>query len=124
MSVFKELLKHVHGADMVGNSLHCAAIVHKGSILSIGVNKKKTHPIQKLFADKPEKDCIHAEIDAIVKVKDKDILKECELYVLRLTKGNRIGNSKPCAGCMNALSYYGIKKFHWTEDGNQNWLRP
>lgn len=122
MSVFQELLKHIHGADTVGNSRHCAAIVHNGSILSIGVNKKKTHPIQKLFADKPEKDFIHAEIDAIVKVKNKDILKECSIHVLRLTKGNRIGNSKPCLGCMNALNHYGIKKIYWTDNGNQNWL--
>lgn len=123
MSIFKELLKHVHGADMVGNSLHCAAIVHKGNILSIGLNKKKTHPLQKKFADRPEKDCIHAEIDALVKIKHKHILKDCDIYVLRLTKGNRIMNSKPCAGCEKAINFYGIKNIYWTtDDGNKDWM--
>lgn len=114
--IFKELAKHALKADSVGNSRHSTAIVHKGKILSIGLNRRKTHPLQKLFSDRPERLYIHSEIDAITKIKNKTILKECDVYVLRLTKGGHIGNSKPCEGCKKALTYYGIQGIYWTED--------
>lgn len=120
--IFQELRKCVVKADMVGNGQHCAAVVHRGKIISVGLNKRKTHPLQKLFADRPERQFIHAEIDAISKIKRKYILQDCAVYVLRLSKGNRITNSEPCEGCKKALMFYNIKEIYWTRNENDDWL--
>jgi tRNA(Arg) A34 adenosine deaminase TadA len=121
--IFQFLLKSVPRADKVGNSQHCAVVVHKGSILSVGHNKKKSHPLQKFFADKEEKIFIHAELDALTKIKDKNVLTECDLYVLRVTGGKNVSNSEPCVGCKRALKYFKIRNTYWTTDGHNNWLR-
>lgn len=96
---------------------HAACIVHKGRVLSIGTNRQKSHPMQKKFADKDCKIFLHAELSAIIQVINRhgvDILTESELYVLRLTKGGNIGNSKPCTGCAKAIEAFGIEKVFWT----------
>jgi tRNA(Arg) A34 adenosine deaminase TadA len=120
--VFKYLLANVHHADLIQNSRHCAAIVHKNEVLSIGWNKKKTHPMQKKYSSRPDRLFVHAEIDAITKIKDKSILKDCDIYVLRLSKSDLISNSKPCPGCNNAIRDYGFKNVYWTTDDNKDWL--
>lgn len=119
--IFKELRRLVEKADLIGNSQHCAAVVHKGKILSVGFNKKKTHPFQKKYSDRPERLYLHAELDAILGIKDKTILSSCDIYVLRLSKGNQVLNSEPCEGCKKALKFYQFQNIYWTTDANKDW---
>lgn len=100
-----------------------AAIVLKNEIISIGVNSLKTHPLQAKFGRDIYSVHIHAEIDAIVKalrlLKPSD-LKKATLYVARI-KHDRAGNlipglAKPCTGCMQAITSFGIKKVIWSNN--------
>lgn len=113
--IFNLLKKEVAKAELIGPSRHAAAIVHGNDVLSIGFNKRKTHPLMRQFQHSPYKLYLHAEIDAISKVKDKSLLRHSELYVLRLSRGNNVLISEPCQTCKNAIEYFGIKQTHWTK---------
>lgn len=96
---------------------HASCICHKGRVLSIGTNQRKTHPLQAKYSDKDARVWLHSEIDAIVQVINRhgaEILKDCELFNLRLTRGGNIGNSKPCEGCSRAIEAFEIGRVYWT----------
>lgn len=116
--VFTLLEREVHKATMVQNSKHSAALVYRGKVISVGVNKRKTHPLQKKYSSHCEKLFLHAEVDSIVKCINKhgtEVLKKSDIYVLRLSKGGSITNSKPCSGCMKAIKAFGIRNVYWTK---------
>ena len=64
---------------------HAAVIVKGGRVLSSGVNRIKTHPNAVVKDEDGELICksIHAEMDAISRVKNKDQLKGATIYVAR-----------------------------------------
>ena len=48
---------------------------------------------------------IHAEIDAYYKIKNyKNIGKKLDLFVIRITKGGNLAESRPCFHCIDILS--------------------
>lgn len=83
-----------------------------------GNNKYKSHPLMQEFnPDNLEKIYLHAEIDCIIRginLFGVEWLKECSLYVLRIRKDGKIGNSKPCKGCMRAIEAFDIGEVKWT----------
>lgn len=98
-----------------------AVIVKKNSVISTGCNKIKSHPIQRLYnnryLDYHTKNCLHAEIDALIKAEDSDC-KGATLYVARRGLDNKIRLSKPCDACFNYAKDLGIKRIVYTiEDG-------
>lgn len=117
----KELLKEeAENGHRFRSSKHAACIVHRGSVLCIGHNKLKTHPMMQQFTDNPKKVYLHAEIDAIVKFVRSygtELLSKCELYVLRLNKRGEIASSRPCPVCAKAIEAFGLTA-HWTENEN------
>src|SRR3972149_10244142 len=63
---------------------------------------KKTHPLQKYYAEKEgcgRKIYLHAEISAIVKSRKRPYY----LFVARVTKAGDIVSAKPCPICMRAI---------------------
>ena len=63
------------------------------------------------------KNCLHAEIDALIKAEDSDC-KGATLYVARRGLDNKIRLSKPCDACFNCVKDLGIKRIVYTiEDG-------
>ena len=52
---------------------------------------------------------IHAEKDAIMKIKNKSILPQCHIYIGKI-KNNKLELAMPCPVCTNLLSKYKIKK--------------
>ena len=47
----------------------------------------------------------HAEVDAYSKIKNyKNISKKLDLFVIRITKGGSLAESRPCAHCVDILS--------------------
>lgn len=80
-----------------------------GRLLSTGMNKyHKTHPIQAFYADKvglPEKIYLHAEIDALLRVKKG---KPHRMVVVRKNKDGALLPSEPCRICKKAMLDYGI----------------
>jgi hypothetical protein len=53
----------------------------------------------------PNRYTIHAEKDAIRKIKNKNILSECKIYIGRIIN-NKIENSGPCSMCSDLICKY------------------
>lgn len=102
----KSTLYHKHGA----------CLVYKNKIISTGYN----------FAiHNGPNYTIHAEVSAILeflkngprKRLNKNILKDCILYVVRVGKESMnypLKISRPCNNCYNFMKKYGIKKVYWS----------
>jgi hypothetical protein len=92
-------------------------ILKKANILSFGFNR-----MGDIDGKKPG---IHAEQDAINKLKPLVIKKRqinINLLVIRFSKNNKIGNSKPCANCIHMMKImpqkkgYKIKNIYYSDD--------
>jgi deoxycytidylate deaminase len=93
------------------NSKYACAILFRNKIISIGINKYKTCKYEKQFDSKYEcnKFSIHAEKDAIRKVKNKNILQYCKIYIVKIKEG-KLEQGIPCPMCYNLLKKYNINK--------------
>ncbi|HAG27990.1 MAG TPA: hypothetical protein DCL39_00905 [Alteromonas macleodii] len=97
---------------------HAAVIVKAGRVLSVGRNRDKTHPDSVGVDDDGElfTRTIHAEMDAILKVKNKEHLKGATIYVARKGRNQKPGMSCPCKMCQGLISKYGLKKAVFTTE--------
>jgi len=89
---------------------HGCVIVKDGIIIAEGFNHHVKH-YEHTFT-------IHAEVDALSKVK-KNILLECELYVVRIgtdLMGRPLKYSCPCINCTKSILKAGIKKVYFSTD--------
>jgi tRNA(Arg) A34 adenosine deaminase TadA len=82
----------------------------KGTLLSIGRNSYvKTHPLQAELAKKagvPNKVYLHAEIDAILRARRKNIHK---LVIVRHRADGSTGRAEPCPICRLAIRRFNIQ---------------
>ena len=95
-------------------------VLKKANILSFGFNK---------MGDINGNEAgIHAEHDAINKLKYLDRNKKLEsinLLVIRFSKNNKLQNSKPCANCIQNMRYlpqkkgYKIKNIFYSNDNGE-----
>lgn len=104
-------------------SKHSAAIVYKNEIISLACNKIKSHPFQKKYSKALDAIFLHAEVAAIHNALKRITLKELSkstMYVCRLRINNKEQNyfsySKPCEGCMRAISEFDIRSVFYTTD--------
>ncbi len=92
-----------------------AVICKGGRILASGHNKINCHTKDSEFEWSK-----HAEVDAIYKFinkhKDKCIVKNTTLYVVRLSKLGELKNSFPCNKCMSLIKKVGIKKIYYSNE--------
>lgn len=101
-----------------------AVLVKGGSIISSGVNKKKTDPIVKFLSTRAIKDThkyrswMHAELDCINRI-PYEITKGSILYVARVTHDLSLANARPCKICQGEIVKAGIKRVHYTLDSNK-----
>jgi cytidine deaminase len=51
----------------------------------------------------------HAEKDAIQKIRNKNILKICKIYIIKVTN-NEIEQAMPCSMCCDLLKKYKVEK--------------
>jgi deoxycytidylate deaminase len=102
-----------------------AVIARKNHILSVGVNREKSHPLQKKFNAQRFVDnfdtCqhhLHAEMDALLKVKRGEDLSKVSVYVFRKNQNGQLAPSRPCPACLTYIKSVGIKDiFYTTYDG-------
>lgn len=96
-----------------------AIMTYKRSIVSIGVNKLKTHPVQKQFGKNSKSIYLHAEIMAIVSslnLLNKEDLKRTSLFVFRVKRPHKTskewvdGLACPCDGCKTAIMEFQIPR--------------
>lgn len=127
---YEQVLRHAYDYMMnedngfVHNHHLCAMIVKKNQIISIGINKNKTHPLQAKFGKNKHAIFLHAEINAIINSLRHipvDELKKCTLYVGRVLKSKKTGLARPCIGCQQAIfEEFQIKKVIFSSsDGPQ-----
>lgn len=89
------------------------AALFKGSrLISIGWNVKKTHPKAKTIWSQ------HAEFKVFLGLKKEDIIG-CDLYIARVTRGERIKTAKPCKDCHPLLEGLGLNKVYYTNDNGE-----
>lgn len=78
---------------------HVSIITNKrGHILSIGANRRKTHPLNVRLGYRDVQ--IHSELDAYSKLSYTDKQKQLYLYNYRFNSNLVIGMAKPCVYCM------------------------
>jgi deoxycytidylate deaminase len=97
-------------------SFHCALIYVGGSLVSTGFNKEKANSFMMAFAHHEFVQSVHAECDAILRVRKKIDLTGSRIYVAKLGRNGNVGNSKPCPMCELVLRRYGIKRVYFTLD--------
>lgn len=89
----------------------------KGNVLAIGFNSySKTHPLQFKLACKcgnPDRSYLHAEIDAIRKLKSNTDYAY-RIYVERYFKNGKPALAKPCEICQLAIKKVKIKHIEYT----------
>jgi hypothetical protein len=108
---------------------HFSFILYKRKIISIGMNCKKTHPINLLnpkfckenglnVSDQKQ---ICSELNSILKLKRMTNIdtNKCILVNLRYDKNGNLALSKPCSSCENLLKYHNFKKIIWTNDNGE-----
>lgn len=105
------------------SSAHIGAVITCGKdTISVGVNGRKSHPLQRhyntfRFIDERANHLMHAELDAIVKAR-AFIKADASIYIYRELRSGVPGMCRPCPGCMRALSDHNIKRiFYTTEAG-------
>ena len=97
-------------------------IVKKNKILAVGVNLLKSHPIQKVFNEFRGLDTnkihnnIHAELDAILKVRHREDLEGADIYIYREDVEGKKRICKPCSACKNLLKLYKLRTVYYTAD--------
>ena len=98
-----------------------AVIVKKGKIISASCNQElKTHPYIKEYGHHNYIKSIHAELSAILKVKNRDQLRGATIVIYRERKDKSFGVARPCAMCYEIIKRFGIKKMQYTtENGIQ-----
>lgn len=76
-----------------------AVLVRKGTPISVGFNKNKTHPSCKYS--------IHAEIDAL-RTSGKETIKNSTMYIYRENNDGLPALARPCDDCLKALTDFGV----------------
>ncbi len=86
-----------------------AVIMVKNRPIAIGYNHLKSHPC---MGNKRT----HAELSAILSIRNKTRLKGATMVVFRRRKDGGLGNARPCTQCQKMLDEYGFKTFVYTTD--------
>jgi Cytidine and deoxycytidylate deaminase zinc-binding region len=115
-----------------GHARLAAAIVHRGKILSVGINRPISHPFQSRFSKNPQSIMWHAETAAVhnaLRTVSESFLKKCTLFISRVKytdSSKRValtGLSAPCTGCHKCLDFYGIRSIYHSMDGTPEFRR-
>jgi deoxycytidylate deaminase len=106
--------------EPVSNARVSCAIVYKNRILSIGVNKKKSHPFQKKYSVNDYRIYLHAEISAIhnfIRTQGEAKLRHSDIFICRIGYSGVFLNSYPRRGCMSAIVEFRLKRLFFYKDG-------
>ena len=88
-----------------------SVLVNKNSIISVGNNSYKTHPLLKHRTEWP---FLHAEQHAIIK-RGLDNCEGLDLYVVRILKNLNYAISYPCTVCKVLIKEVGIRNVYYID---------
>jgi deoxycytidylate deaminase len=105
-------------------SKHGSVIVHNKNIISMAHNRGKVFvEFTKRFQSEQS---LHSELAAILKVKNKKVLKDSSLFVYRELKNGTPSISRPCDTCMRIIKSFGITHVYYSyenpEGFKEEWL--
>lgn len=116
-----EIARALKGKNVPVKCFHVSYVFNKSKLLSIGINKYKSHPQTRNF-DYSIHSGVHSELDAVKKLgilyKDNNIM-DCShltLVNVRIDNNNEVGNSEPCFGCQSLIRALKIKKVIYTNN--------
>lgn len=109
LKFFKLCAKLARNSDHPKHQLGSVIVSKKGRILSLGINKYKTHP-----KSPHSYKYLHAEVSALINLDDNINLKDAVCYVFRETKDGLPAMSRCCDSCLKALKDAGIKTIHYS----------
>lgn len=92
---------------------HTSLIVRKGTVVSVGTNENRTHPLAKKYGYRYDE--VHSELDALLRYRGPK-----NNLVLVNYRMNRFGDfrmSKPCSKCMAWCVAIFDKIYYTTHDG-------
>ena len=89
-----------------------SVLVNKNSIISVGNNSYKTHPLLK---DRTEWPFLHAEQHAIIR-RGLDNCEGLDLYVVRILKNFNYAISYPCDVCKQLIKEVGIRNVYYIDE--------
>lgn len=101
-----------------------SVIVRGGNVISVGYNRHSTNAFVEHYTNqvRGHRDyCLstHAEMDAVLKGREKTDLRGCKIFVARVRNDNNcLGMARPCQVCQHVLFNYGIKKAYYSIDAN------
>ena len=89
-----------------------SVLVNKNSIISVGNNSYKTHPLLKHRTEWP---FLHAEQHAIIR-RGLDNCEGLDLYVVRILKNFNYAISYPCDVCKQLIKEVGIRNVYYIDE--------
>jgi cytidine deaminase len=93
------------------HSKFVAIIMYRNKVISTGFNYVKDISSKNSFEKyEPNKHSVHAERDAIMKVKNKAILNKCRIIIYKLTHSGVPKECGPCEMCFKLLNKYCLKQ--------------
>lgn len=111
-------------SDFCGNTIsrHTGCvIVYKNSVVSVGWNVDKEHPMQKYynklrgFNTDACKNSLHAEMYALIKSEELDIdWSKAIVFTYRMYNNSKLAIARPCKACMAAIKDRGIRHIYYT----------
>jgi len=111
------LAKMTRDVIPIKRSRIAAAIAHRGNIISLGSNQRKSHPFQKKYAKNEHAIYMHAEISSIIsalrEIPPLDLCKT-DIYVARTYADGSYALARPCPGCMKAIKAFDMKRMIYT----------
>lgn len=120
MRYFSRARQVALGSDFERMHIGCVA-VYQGSIIGVGYNTNKTHPIQEYYnryrnfenTNCPAK--LHAEINCLNSIRNMSIdFGKVKLYIYRTRQDQPHGMSHPCPSCLAAIKDLGIRHIYYT----------
>lgn len=106
-------------SDFYKTHVGCIA-VYKNTIIGMGCNAEKTHPLQLYYNQYRLNDSellpkIHAEISCISSIRHLDInFQKVKLYIYRTRCDQEFGMARPCPSCLAAIKDLGIENVYYT----------
>lgn len=101
---------------------HVSVIMRRTEILSIGVNKRKTHPKAQEYGY--HYDWVHAELDALLKLPQSQSRDNLTLVNFRVDPRGNFRLSKPCSKCLPWCSGVFREIWYTTSDDKIIRMKP
>ena len=113
-----------------GRNLHLSLVSYKGRFVSIGINRRVTHPANLRYNPKINQKGINfsdkggtcAEYSAFVQMKRRNNIPfdKCDLINIRINKLDILNNSCPCNSCKNLLKFINFKSVYYSILSNKD----